>query len=238
MGEIGKEKGLWGLSAFCFAAMALTVLFSEIKPPLATGSFLQYCKTAFDSRGVLFLIPVISPLLAGASYVRESSGGFLKFYITRTGRMEYIRRKTFFIYVGGFLPFFLAGILLILFCFLAFYPLELKGEIEKETVSETFFLLLRICLTGGIMAEVSGVFAAVFQNCYMAYGLPFVCYYFLIILKDRYLPKLYAMYPKEWISPERYWGTDGVGIWIFFLLFSVAVCLLHGLLLHHRLKEI
>lgn len=236
MGEIGKDKSLWLLSVFCFGAMVFAIPFSEIKLPLAAGSFLQYYTAALSSQGILFLIPAVSPLLAGASYVKEASGGFLKFYITRTGRMDYIRRKTFLIYAGGFLPFFLAGTFALLFCFLAFYPLELKGAVEKERVLEAFFLLSRICLTGGIMAEISGIFAAAFCNYYMAYGLPFVCYYFLVILKDRYLPDLYAMYPKEWIVPEQYWGTDQTGVWIFLLLFSGAACLLQGLLLHHRLK--
>lgn len=238
MGEVGKEKSLWLLSAFCFAAILAAIPFSKIELPLASGTFLQYYKTALASQGILFLIPIISALPAGAVYVKESSNGFLKLYITRISRMDYIKRKIFLIYAGGFLPFFAAGVLAFLFSFLVFYPMELKGVIENESVWEVFFLLLRICLVGGIMAEISGVFAAVFRNYYMAYGLPFVCYYLLIILKDRYLPDLYAMYPGEWVMPKQDWGTNGMGIWVFFLVFSAAVCLLHGLLLHYRLKEI
>lgn len=226
------------ISAFCFAAILFAIPYSKIELPLASGTFLQYYKTALASQGILFLIPIISVLPAGAVYVKESSNGFLKLYITRISRMDYIKRKIFLIYVGGFLPFFAAGILAFLFSFLVFYPLELKGMIEKEGVWEDLFLLLRICLVGGIIAEISGIFAAVFRNYYMAYGLPFVCYYLLIILKDRYLPDLYAMYPGEWVVPKQDWGTNGMGIWVFFLVFSTAVCLLHGLLLHHRLKEI
>ncbi len=238
MGEIGKEKNLWLLSAFCLAAMIIALPFSKIKPPLGAGTFLQYYQTALSSQGILFLIPIVSVLPAGAVYVKESSNGFLKLYITRISRMDYIKRKVFLTYAGGFLPFFTAGAAAFLFCFFAFYPLELKGVIEKEGVWEVLFLLFRICFTGGIMAEISGIFAAAFRNYYMAYGLPFVCYYLLIILKDRYLPDLYAMYPGEWVVPKQDWGTDGMGIWVFFLVFSAAVCLLHGLLLHHRLKEI
>lgn len=238
MGEIGKEKSLWLLSVFCFAAMTAAVPFSKMELPLRAGTFLQYYKTALSSRGILFLIPIISVLPEGASYVKETSNGFLKLYIIRISRMDYIKRKILLVYAGGFLPFFVAGVLSFLFHFLLFYPLELKGVIEKEGVLEVLFLLSRICLVGGIMAEISGVFAAVFRNYYMAYGLPFVCYYLLIILKDRYLPDLYAMYPGEWIVPQQDWGTNGMGIWMFFFVFSVGVCLLHGLLLYHRLKEI
>ena len=72
----------------------------------------------------------------------------------------------------------------------------------------------------------------------MAYGLPFVCFYLLIILKDRYLQDLYVIDPKEWILTENYWGAGGNGIWVFFLVSSVFFCLLHGLLLGYRLREI
>ncbi len=107
-----------------------------------------------------------------------------------------------------------------------------------KTVWDAVLLLLRICLTGGITAEVSGIFAAAFCNYYMAYGLPFVCFYLLIILKDRYLQDLYVIDPKEWILTENYWGAGGNGIWVFFLVSSVFFCLLHGLLLGYRLREI
>ena len=152
--------------------------------------------------------------------------------------MQYIRRKTLQIYAGGFLPFFFAGILGALFCFFFIYPLELQGALPWESVWETLRLLLRICLVGGIFAEVSGIFAALFRNYYMAYGLPFVCYYMLIILKERYFTEMYAMYPAEWVKCQQDWGEDGLGIWVFLAVFSLAVMLLHGLLLYHRLREI
>ena len=241
MEEIRKSSllyPLWLLSAVCFVVIVCAVPFSEMKLPFASGTFLQYYKTALSSRGMLFLIPIVAALPAGASYVKEASNGFLKLYVIRIGRMDYIKRKIFLIYAGGFLPFFAAGAAAFLVCFFGIYPLELKGAIEQERVWEAFFLLLRICFVGGIMAEISGIFGAVFRNYYMAYGLPFVCYYFLIILKERYLPDLYAMCPTEWVVAEQYWGMDGMGVWMFFVVFSAAVMLLHGLVLYYRLREI
>ncbi len=238
MGEIGKEKAFWLLSAFCFLAIVFAVPFSKMEFPLAAGSFIRYFQSALASKGMLFLIPIVSVLPAGASYVRDSSGGFLKLYAVRISRVEYIQRKTFLIYAGGFLPFFLAGILAFFAGFLFLFPLERKGEVELALVFDSLGMLLRICFVGGIFAEISGVFAAVFKNYYMAYGLPFVCYYLLIILKDRYLPDFYAMYPGEWILAEQYWGRDGSFIWVFFLAFTALVCLLHGVVLGWRVKEI
>lgn len=72
----------------------------------------------------------------------------------------------------------------------------------------------------------------------MAYGLPFVVYYMMVILKERYLPKLYALYPGEWVLCKENWGAGGMGIWAFFLVFSIAFLLIHSLLLYWRIQEI
>ena len=62
MGEIGKEKTFWLVTAFCFFTIAAAYPFSGMEPPLAAGSFIAYYKGALSSRGMLFLLPVISAL--------------------------------------------------------------------------------------------------------------------------------------------------------------------------------
>lgn len=238
MRELLRERGFQAAVAVSFLGMALGFPFYQVEIPLNAGSFLKFYQTMLEAQMMLFLIPIAAVLSPGASYVRESSSGFLKLYITRISRMDYIRRKTFLIYAGGFLPFFLAGILGLSLCFLFLYPLELKGSISWEEVWAVLEILLRISLTGGILAELSGIFAAAFQNYYMAYGLPFVIYDMMIILKERYFPKMYAMYPGEWIVCKEDWGTERIGIWVFFFVFSLAAMLIHSLLLYWRLQEI
>lgn len=238
MKELLKEKSLWISSVLCFAAFLTGFPFYQIEIPLEGGSFVRLYHAALDTQMVLFLLPIATVLPMGAIYVRESSSGFLRLYITRISQMEYTRKKTLQIYIGGFLPFFLAGMMGLLLCFLAVYPLEYQGDIPWEGIWETWKLLLRISLIGGILAEISGIFAAIFRSYYMAYGLPFVCYYMLIILKERYFTGMYAMYPAEWVKCEQDWGMDGLGIWIFLAAFSIAAMLLNSLLLYGRLKEI
>ena len=184
MKELLKEKALWISTMICFAALLAAFPFYEIKLPLGTGSFVKMYNTALDSQIVLFLLPIAAVLPMGAVYVKESSSGFLRLYITRISLMEYIRRKILQIYASGFLPFFLAGGVALLFSFLLIYPVELQGEAPWEEIWKSCRFLLRISLTGGILAQISGIFAALFRNYYMAYGLPFVCYYMLVILKD------------------------------------------------------
>ncbi len=238
MKELLREKGLWAASFLCFAAMLLGFPQDPIKLPLQTGAFLKLYRQALGTQIVRFVLPAAAVLPVGAVYVKESSCGFLKFYISRIDRIQYIRRKTVQVYLGGVLPFCFAGLLGLLVCFLFLYPLELKGSVAAADIREAALLLLRICMVGGIAAELSGIFAALFRNYYMAYGLPFVSYYLLVIVKERYLPGMYAMYPGEWIAFEKNWGADGSGIWWFLGMFTVAAGLLHGLVLYVRLREV
>lgn len=238
MRELLKEKSLWASTLICFAAFLAGFPFYQIEIPLGEGSFVKLYQAALDTQVVVFLLPIAAVLPMGAIYVKESSSGFLRLYISRISHMAYIRRKTLQIYASGFLPFFLAGCAALLLSFLLVYPLEVQGGMPWEELLKACRFLLRISLLGGVLAEVSGIFAAVFCNYYMTYGLPFVCYYLLIILKERYFTKMYAMYPAEWLKCEQDWGVDGLGIWVFFAFFSAAALLFHGLLLYNRLREI
>lgn len=238
MKEVLREKSFWIAVLAVFLGIAAGLPLFHMELPLAAGSFLDYYKKALEAKILLFLIPIAAVLPAGAVYVRESSGGFLKFYITRIGRNAYIARKLVQIYLSGFFIFCLAGLFVLLICFLCIYPLEIKDTIPPDKVWDALAPLLRISLTGGIFSGFSGIFAAAFQNYYMAYGLPFVCYYLLIIIHERYLPDLYTIYPSEWIQCKQYWGNTNSGIWVFLLLFSAAVMLLNSLLLHYRPQEV
>lgn len=238
MKELIHDRNIRGLTLFCLLALVLGIPVYEIQAPLAAGSFVSYFKTALQSQVILFLIPIVSVLPAGAVYIRDASSGFLKLYILKITRSKYIQKKTLQIYLGGCLPFFISGLAALLLCFLFLYPLEQKNAVSWDEIAQALQPLLRVCLVGGIWAELSGIFAAAFQNYYMAYGMPFVCYYLLVIIKERYLTDMYAMYPAEWICCEQSWGADGSGIWMFLLLFSLTLMLLHGLLLYERLQEI
>lgn len=238
MKEVLREKSFWIAVLAAFIGIAAGLPLYDMKLPLAAGTFLDLYKKALESKILLFLIPVVAVLPAGAIYVRESSGGFIKFYITRIGRSAYIIKKLLQIYFSGFFIFCFAGLCVFFICFLGMYPLEVKGSIPPDRIWDVLSPLLRISLIGGICSGLSGMFAAAFRNYYMAYGLPFICYYLLIIVHERYLPDLYAIYPLEWIQCEQDWGTENEGIFLFLLLFSAAVMLWNHLLLQHRLQEV
>ena len=132
MKELIRERGLWMAALLCLGGMAAGYPFYQIEAPLAAGSFLNFCQMALEGQALLFFVPIAAALPMGAVFVREASSGFLKLYLTRTDRMEYIKRKTLQVYAGGFLPFFLAGAGMAALSSLFVYPLELQGEMDWE----------------------------------------------------------------------------------------------------------
>lgn len=58
---------------------------------------------------------------------------------------------------------------------------------------------LRMGLIGSILSTFGGICGTLWNSAYMAYGIPFVSYYFGIILHDRYFKDQIWFYPVEWI---------------------------------------
>ena len=56
------------------------------------------------------------------------------------------------------------------------------------------------------------LFATLTMSRYMAYASPFVIYYVLIILYERYFDFLYIFYPKEWLNPSPLWEYGNAGV--------------------------
>ena len=67
----------------------------------------------------------------------------------------------------------------------------------------------------------------------MAYASPFVLYYVLIILYERYFDTLYVLYPKEWTNPSAFWMWGNAGVVLLLLELSI----ISGLLFFHAAKR-
>lgn len=80
--------------------------------------------------------------------------------------------------LSGFLTWLLAGVLISFGYFVVFFPMEQQGSFPVEEGREFLYILLRLGLLGGILSTLGGAAAAVYRSVYLAWGLPFVAYYF------------------------------------------------------------
>ena len=69
---------------------------------------------------------------------------------------------------------------------------------------------------------------------YMAYGAPFVIYYVLVILSERYFHSIYVINPEEWLAPQNYWVGGDWGIMLLIVLFSLIVMMINDVVIEGR----
>ena len=122
--------------------------------------------------------------------------------------------------------------------FIVFYPLEIQGAIQKEALLDLLMKAFRTGLIGSIISTFGGSCGILWDSAYMAYGIPFVSFYFGIILHDRYFKNQIWFYPVEWILADENWGPDKIGVWLFLLLFLLVMLGILGGVLYGRLEEI
>ena len=164
--------------------------------------------------------------------------GFLKEILPRTTRRQYIEGKVFSIMVSGFMVWTLSILTVLFINFIVFYPLEIQGAIQKEALLDLLMKAFRTGLIGSIISTFGGSCGILWDSAYMAYGIPFVSFYFGIILHDRYFKNQIWFYPVEWILADENWGPDKIGVWLFLLLFLLVMLGILGGVLYGRLEEI
>ena len=113
-------------------------------------------------------------------------------------------------------------------------PMEKQGKMQGAGMVFVLFFCL-----GMLFSLVGMLFSMITSSRYMAYASPFVFEYALIIFHERYLKKLYIIYPKEWFAPsEENWafGTTGTLIYLLLLCILIAVILVPAM--ERRINEI
>ena len=112
---------------------------------------------------------------------------------------------------------------------LVFSPLE---QVVKDYVSiapQIASQLALVFLNGGLWAVVGMTLSTVMESKYIAYISPFIVYYLLVILYERYFPDAWLLYPRNWLDPEIW--PYGVGSAVVFLL---ELTFFAGLLFYFR----
>lgn len=221
----------------CFGII-LGASYPRLEELLPAGSFLRLEREAFSSQAVGFLLPVMAVLPWSDSFLVEWKSGFLKSGLPRTGRRAYVESKIFTVAMGSFLAWMAAGAAVLFFFFVVFLPFEKKEVFQTEEILKLLFSMMRGGLIAAILGSLGGLCGALTGSAYMAYGLPFVGYYFCMILYERYFQEALWLYPKEWLAGNSAWGENNQGLWLFLLLFLAAVMAAHGGVLYGRLEEL
>ena len=182
---------------------------------LSFGYHHSFVMDALTSDGMTLALPGLSALPFTTAFLDDVKSGFLKEYLPRTTITGYIIGRTLGCLLSGALALCLGVFLAYGLAALLFLPLEAAPTDPGAVLKLLLDLLERLALmacSGALWAAVGLLLGTVTGSKCMAYASPFVLYYVLIILHERYLPELFILYPKEWIAPSAHWqfGVTGV----------------------------
>lgn len=205
---------------------------------LETGSFYILWNEALTSEPLIFFLPLASVLAYGDSFVQDIQSSYIRILISRQDRGAYVQNRMRACICSGGLLWLLAGICSLLILFLLLFVREKAGAWNQKILQEAFWRLLRLALIGSWCSSMAGVFGAFFMSSYMAFGLPFLSYYLLIILHDRYFQNYAAIDPVEWLKLQKDWGENGIGVYLVILALIVLFGVLGRLVMRERLEEL
>ena len=205
----------------------LPLLQQGAKDGLQSGFHVQTLLNALSSDIMLLCVPILSALPYTTASVDDFKSGYSKEYLPRSGKARYIKGKIVATALSGGLCLFI-GIIITYFIFnLVLMPMELAPE---EGMIQPLFptVLGSACiffLCGSLWSLVGALFASVTMSRYMAYASPFIIYYVLVILSERYLKTIYVLNPKEWLRASEIWPGGGWGDALMLVVLIAAVSL-------------
>lgn len=237
----GFAAALAGTALAAALASAQTILTQAGSgAPPAHGFHARLATDALASDWVALALPVLCALPYAASYVDDVKTGFIKVALPRAGAGGYIRGKLTACALSGGLAVFAGAVLAYALAFLVFSPLEAAPAAGAAALPlfPPFLMKASLLFASGAFWSLAGfLVAALTMNKYMAYASPFILYYLLVILHERYFEELYVLYPREWLNPSALWVLGPWGVALLLLALSAAASLLFAAVAERRLAH-
>ena len=165
---------------------------------------------ALGSNVILFAVPILAAIPYTTAFTDDMKSGYLKPYLTRTSVSRYILGKGIGAAVSGGLALVLGIVTALSVFFLVFAPIEVYGEYAvKSLIPDILLRLVLFFLSGALWASVGLLASSLTQNVYLAYAAPFIFYYVLIILQERYFRTTFMLNPKNYLTMEGAWPLAG-----------------------------
>ena len=194
--------------------------------------------SALQSDTVAPFIPILAGLPFAASYVDDLKTKFARFFCIRTSYDTYIFSRIFVcFFCGGFV--IVIGVLLSWGASALFFlPLEQAPGATSDSAETLVQMCGLLFLFGGLWAVVGMSMSTLMESKYIAYAAPFVMYYMLVILYERYFTSAFILYPLEWINPSNLWPFGNVGATVVMIEITLAFVVLFAAKAGRRLREL
>lgn len=208
---------------------------------LYTGFHTSIVLNALRSNSISFFTPIVAALPMSATYIDDLKSNYIRFYLFRTSRRSYIigRICSSFISGGSVLLF---GILVAFeISTLVFLPMETIADVNAGKIAglkDVIRSSLLLFLSGGFWALLGLAMSTLMESKYIAYVSPFILYYLLVILHERYFTSLFVLSPKEWLVPSDKWFLGSWGPAVIVLELTLLAAMLFAINAERRLRQL
>ena len=226
---------------FALLGMALCVIFGAINdiisvfkmemPTVLFGYHENLFQTALKSDIILLVVPLLAAIPYAAAFVEDVKSGYLKQCLPRTTTTRYLVGKSVSCALSGGLALLLGALLGFMIFTLVFSPIEIYVDFPiPSLLGELWFSLLLVFLSGALWATVGLLLSTLTMNAFLAYAAPFILYYVLVIMQERYFRAAFMLNPKNYITMQGAFPLNGKSaaltlfmlVILFVLLFYVV----------------
>lgn len=242
----GFYFGVLGVIVIIFASSVQDIVIAfRAKELLVYGFHHTLLINALTSDAMTLVLPIFAALPFTSSFVDDVKSGFIKEYLPRISILKYLVGRCSACVISGGLVFVCGILIAYMIAALIFTPMEVVpvlvtagGSLALSHITELSGITALYFCSGAFWSVIGLLLATLTSSKYMAYASPFVFYYVLIILYERYFDALYVLYPKEWIMPSERWEYGEVGVVVFVTELTVIVALCFGAAAGRRLSRI
>jgi hypothetical protein len=196
----------------------------------------QLIFTGLSSDIVLMVVPILCTLPYTAAFLEEYKSGFIKPYLMKCDKSAYIKGKIIGAGMSGGLALSVGILISYFIASLVYKPLEIADPMAVSSINILVRKALVFFLCGWLWASVGSLLANITLSKYMAYVAPFVIYYVLVILSERYFHSIYVINPEEWLAPKNSWVGGDWGIMLLVILVNIIVMMINDVVTEGRIK--
>lgn len=205
---------------------------------LAYDYHTEFVINALRSDAVAPFLPVIAALPFASSYVEDINSKFVRYWLIRSSYKNYIFSRFITCFFWGALVVVIGIFATWITSALLFMPLEKAQKTASTNLGTLIENVGMLGMCGGFWAVVGMSMSSLMESRYIAYASPFVLYYLLVILYERYFTKTYIIYPREWMFPSDAWPFGGVSVAIWLIELTISLFMLFAFRAGRRIRQL
>ena len=222
-----------------FGALTDMLMVFKMEVPLVMyGYHEELFVTALKSDIILLVVPLLAAIPFTTAFVEDVRSGYLKQCLPRTTTTRYLLGKSLSCALSGGLALLGGAVIGLLLFTLVFSPMEIYAEFAvKSRMGEIAFSLLLLFLSGAMWATVGLLLSTLTMNTFIAYASPFILYYVLVIMQERYFRTTFMLNPKNYLTMQGEFPLEGRSAALTLLVLLCVMLLLFYVYGQRRLRD-